>query len=493
MKTLIVLCGQLLLCGAAAAMVPQSDAKAEVSKFDAAATGIQRQLAESIAELNQLRDNMAAEQIPLSRRLHELENELTAARQEFQDTSRTLDKSTLELSNLGTEIKRSSDEVTYLSNLLGEYTRGFESRLHITELRRYEDTLNAAKLAPENKTLSTGEVYAAQMGLVTTALERLHEVLGGARFDATAVDTNGIVRTGQVVLVGPAALFRSSDGLAVGTAEQRLGSLEPTIMSFSTPELASAAGQLVSDGRGVLPLDPTLGDAHQIAATEETLLEHIKKGGPVMYPILGMAGAALLVALYKWISFLALRKPSRKDVDALIDCVARRDFEGAQQRAAQMRGPLGKMLAAGVAHLREPRQLVEEIMYEIVLTTRLRLQRMLPFVAICAASAPLLGLLGTVTGIINTFKLITIFGSGDVKTLSSGISEALITTEFGLIVSIPSLLLHSFLSRKATGVVQEMETTAIAMVNHIATSPSPEVLVPAPAKSSAKTGTPVKV
>jgi hypothetical protein len=106
-------------------------------------------------------------------------------------------------------------------------------------------------------------------------------------------------------------------------------------------------------------------------------------------------------------------------------------------------------------------------MYEQALTTRLNLQRMLPFIAVSASAAPLLGLLGTVTGIINTFKLITVFGTGDVKTLSSGISEALITTEFGLIVAIPALLLHAFLSRRARGVIDQMEKAAIAFVNQI--------------------------
>jgi hypothetical protein len=79
-----------------------------------------------------------------------------------------------------------------------------------------------------------------------------------------------------------------------------------------------------------------------------------------------------------------------------------------------------------------------------------------------------------VTGIINTFKLITVFGSGDVKTLSGGISEALITTEFGLIVAIPSLLLHAFLSRKARRIVDGMEKAAVSMLNRI-----PSVAAPA--------------
>jgi hypothetical protein len=128
------------------------------------------------------------------------------------------------------------------------------------------------------------------------------------------------------------------------------------------------------------------------------------------------------------------------------------------------------MLAAGVNHIRASRDLIEEVMYETVLTTKLRLQKMLPFIAICAASAPLLGLLGTVTGIIRTFKMITLFGSGDVKSLSGGISEALITTEFGLIVAIPALLIHAFLSRKARGVTAQMETVAISFANQVSKS-----------------------
>jgi hypothetical protein len=129
------------------------------------------------------------------------------------------------------------------------------------------------------------------------------------------------------------------------------------------------------------------------------------------------------------------------------------------------------MLSVGVEHIREPRELVEEVMYEKILTTKLQLQRWLPFVAISASSAPLLGLLGTVTGIINTFKMITVLGSGDVKALSGGISEALITTEWGLIVAIPSLLLHAFLSRKARGMIDQMEKAAISLINQIAKTP----------------------
>ena len=126
------------------------------------------------------------------------------------------------------------------------------------------------------------------------------------------------------------------------------------------------------------------------------------------------------------------------------------------------------MLADGIEHMDHPKELVEEIMYESVLETKLKLQRLLPLVAIIAAAAPLMGLLGTVTGIINTFKMITVFGTGDPKTLSGGISEALITTKFGLVVAIPSLIIHAFLSRTAKGKIDGMEQAAISFTNVLA-------------------------
>ena len=96
-----------------------------------------------------------------------------------------------------------------------------------------------------------------------------------------------------------------------------------------------------------------------------------------------------------------------------------------------------------------------------------KLERLISIVWITAATAPLLGLLGTVTGIITTFKLLTIFGSGDPKALGGGISEALITTEFGLIVAIPSLVLHAFLQRKAKAIENEFEGDAMTLLNGI--------------------------
>lgn len=451
-------------------VTPQPPAS-QTKAFSEAEASAQRRLEQGLAELATLREAIAGAKVPLGRQLSELEDQLVEVRREYQETTRQLDTHTLDLSNLRSEIKSRQEEKTYISNLLSEYIRNFETRLHIAETQRYHEVLEAARLAPENSNLSETEVYEAQATLVTASLDRLYEALGGTRFEGRAVDPSGLVKHGTFVLVGPAALFRSDDGQTVGTAEQRLGSLEPTVLRFDSEAMAKAASKLIATGSGGFPLDPTLGNAHKIEATRETLVEHIKKGGVVMYPILGLFATAMLVAVFKWIDLMRIRQPSQKRVRALLRAIADHDKEAAATEAATIGGPTGAMLSAGVEHIEEPSALIEEVMYEKILTAKLKLQRFLPFVAISAAAAPLLGLLGTVTGIINTFKLITVFGSGDVKTLSGGISEALITTEFGLIVAIPSLLLHSFLSRKARGLIAQMEKAAIAVVNQISKTP----------------------
>jgi biopolymer transport protein ExbB len=438
-----------------------------------------QQLEESLVELANLREQIAAEKIPLNRRLNDLETELLKGRAEYQQASRMLDSRTLDLSKLQSEIKSRHEEGNYISNLLSEYIRNFESRLHIAELQRYREALTAARLAPENSNLTSHEIYQTQAALLITSLDRIDNLLNGSRFAGAAVDAGGQIRAGTFVVIGPAAMFHASDGSVTGSAEQRLGSLEPAIIEFPNVNDRQSAAAFVTSSTGVFPLDPTLGRAHKIEATRDTLWQHIKKGGPVMVPIFVLAGAAFLVVLYKWLSLSLVRKPSKKKVRDLLSAVGQHNKEAAAMIARTIRGPAARMLAAGVEHLGEPRELIEEVMYERVLATRLSVHRFLPFVAICAAAAPLLGLLGTVTGIMNTFKLITVFGTGDVKTLSSGISEALITTEFGLIVAIPSLLVHAFLSRKARGIIDRMERTAVKFINQAMSFPLKNADLPA--------------
>src|SRR5207247_4170899 len=121
----------------------------------------------------------------------------------------------------------------------------------------------------------------------------------------------------------------------------------------------------------------------------------------------------------------------------------------------------------------EKKEYIEEIVYEKMLGARTKLERGIPFLALAATTGPLLGLLGTVMGMIATFKLISSFGSGDPKQLAALISEALICTATGMAVAIPSLLFHAFLSRKAKGIIGSMEQTAVGFINGLPAEEKP--------------------
>jgi biopolymer transport protein ExbB len=452
---------------AAALLLLGSPVAAEEVSFEVGSSRAQQDLEQSLAELAALRRAIADEKLPMTRRLGELENRLLDLRSEYDEVVRQFDSSTLDLSNMGTTVKARQEEKTYLSNLLEEYARNFEARLHIAELQRYRDELDRARIARENPELTPAEVFSAEAELIDASVDRALGLLGGETFEGKAVASDGSVRDVRFALLGPLALYSTEDGSDAGIAEQRLGSLEPNMIAMERPEWLSDVRTIVASGAGRLPFDPTLGSARKVEQSNDTLVEHASKGGPVMVPILLLAAAALVVGILKWLQLARVRMPSTKKVGRLLEVLKRRDFAAARQLAEKMPRPTGPMLEVGVEHVGEPKELVEEVMYEKVLETRLELQRFLSFVAVSAAAAPLLGLLGTVTGIINTFKMITVFGTGDAKTLSSGISEALITTEFGLIVAIPSLFLHAYLSRRVRRIIDRMEKTAVSFINRV--------------------------
>jgi biopolymer transport protein ExbB len=174
---------------------------------------------------------------------------------------------------------------------------------------------------------------------------------------------------------------------------------------------------------------------------------------------------ALLFALVKWIQLSRVRLTSEKDLQTVLGHLNQEASDRALAHARGIPGPAGELLATAVAHVEEKKEYLEEILYEKMLDARIRLERGLPFLALTATAGPLMGLLGTVMGMIATFRLISSFGSGDPKLLAAGISEALIATATGMAVAIPALLAHAFLSRKAKSILGRMEQTSVGFIN----------------------------
>ena len=137
----------------------------------------------------------------------------------------------------------------------------------------------------------------------------------------------------------------------------------------------------------------------------------------------------------------------------------------ALQTCQQYGGATGRVMAATIRNLDRDREHVEDIVSEAILHESAHLNRFGAIIMVIAAVSPLLGLLGTVTGMITTFDIITEFGTGDPKLLSGGISIALITTEIGLIVAIPALIFGNLLSGWAESIKDNMEKVALRVIN----------------------------
>ena len=438
-------------------------------EFDIAVGSLEDSLSASMKKLAELRAEIAGEKAPLSKDLNRLSLEVRELRQEFDKVSRTRDAKGFDLSSLENNTKQRKDEVDYIVSLLTEYITNIESRADPAERLLYQEAIDETLLTVDDPNLSYEEIIAKQVSAVELGMERVESIIGGQIFEGEAVTDSGMLEGGSFVLFGPVSYFASSSSSRGGL---NLAAESGEASALPIEGENGAISEVATNGQGSLPLDPTLGKAIAIASTQETAVEHILKGGVWVFPILGFAFVSLAVSFYKLFELMGHKGLPGDSLSKVIKKIRSGDLEGAKHEANQLPGPTGEMIAVGVANHAEPKELLEEILLEKMVSTQPKIERLLSIIAVTAATAPLLGLLGTVTGMINTFKLITIFGTGDAKSLSGGISEALITTEFGLVVAIPSLIFHAFLSRRARGIMAGMERVAMSFVNGVKASAS---------------------
>ena len=192
--------------------------------------------------------------------------------------------------------------------------------------------------------------------------------------------------------------------------------------------------------------------------------EIIQAGGPVMWPIiLCSVGAAAIILERLW-TLQEKRVIPRELTNKVWKLVETRTLTERRIEALEHNSPLGRVLAAGLANRDKGRELMKEVIEDTGRHVVHELERFLNSLGTIAAITPLLGLLGTVTGMISAFEAITTQGVGDARVLSGGIGEALITTAAGLIVAIPSLIGYRYLRGKVDMLVVEMEKEAIKLV-----------------------------
>ena len=440
---------------------------AATNSFDGAVASVLADLRAAQQELTELNRKIAGEKLPLSKKVTELEvstavkrSELATAQSESRDAKESI-------GGFEAELATADEEVEYVTSSLAEFGHFLETKIHISELRNYETLIEQAESAANDVNISGRERLDQQLALLDKAADRIGDLMGGQTFDGQALSPTGELDQGRFALAGPVAIFAGKANGNVGVAQLEVNTLDAVV----APVRGGGTNQLhelVQTGKGRFPVDASGGRALRISERQETLQEHLIKGGVVMIPILALAVLAGVLGLVKWMQVGLLRAPLPQDVELILKQLATDQKSKALDHARSLKGPAGSLLETAIANAHQKKELLEEMLYERVLHIRPRLERWLPFIGLTAAVAPLLGLLGTVTGMINTFKLITLFGTGDPKTLSSGISEALVTTEAGLIVAVAALLVHAFLTRRIRGFITSLEQAAVGFVNGLA-------------------------
>lgn len=197
------------------------------------------------------------------------------------------------------------------------------------------------------------------------------------------------------------------------------------------------------------------------------MFELVKAGGWIMLPILLCSAAALAICIERWIELNPNKIAPPNTFPQVSEWLKNQQLDAEKLRRLRQSSPLGEILAAGLANARHGRDIMKESIEDAASHVVHRLEKYLNALGTIAAITPLLGLLGTVIGMIRVFSEIMLEGTGNASVLAGGISEALITTASGLSIAIPALMMHRYYVRRVDSIVVQLEQETIKLVNHM--------------------------
>lgn len=222
-------------------------------------------------------------------------------------------------------------------------------------------------------------------------------------------------------------------------------SVQPSASAISDAEEFENTNEIAN-----ITIDPTRGTLFEMIANNPTILDRINQGGAIGYIILLLGGLGILFAVYK----MVILNQSSKKIKQQIKNISRPNENNS----------LGKIASVFYKNQNDTITDLEIKIGEAILKEINQIKKGQSFVKLLAAVTPLLGLLGTVTGMIATFQAITLFGTGDPKLMAGGISTALITTVLGLVTAIPLLFAYTYISSKADELVSILEEQSIGLL-----------------------------
>lgn len=260
-------------------------------------------------------------------------------------------------------------------------------------------------------------------------------------------------------------------GAAYRWHEQLPDSFRGTLQQAVQQLLAGSSSELVR-----LPFDVLLSKAvgERYSGAQGSLWSRfaalIRRGGPVMIPLLLIALVALGIVIERTVFFRRNHLNSDRLMAQLLPRLEGEEGVDPVAVAAQLKinkGPLPRLLRGLLAELRATREEAYTVLQELMLHELPVFERRLSTLKVLGAVAPLLGLLGTVSGMISLFDVITLYGTKDPRLMAGGISEALITTQTGLIIAVPVILAHRLLLNRVNAIGEDLERYGLAVLNRI--------------------------
>ncbi|QOP41996.1 MotA/TolQ/ExbB proton channel family protein [Sulfurimonas marina] len=397
------------------------------------------------AEKNELQKRLKSEQTSQQKELsktkakvNQLQNSLVSLSNNSDELNKQIEKSSQMLEDKKSNKEISSSVVLQAKSLLNEYNIAVD------------DSKDANVLAVMTKAFNdTAKLY-----------NKLSSV---EKTEGKFYLTDGTTTQGTIIKVGNVAAYGITNSVAGALAPA--GNGEYKIWNENASEDAAAFNNNNKIRKNTKVFIYENLDKDVEYKKEKTLEETIEGGGTIGYIILALGVLGLLLIVVRVILLFNAGSNVKKITSIVVEKVETSDAQSALEAIKSFKGATARVIKATLRNINKERDHIEDIVTENILNESSNIDKFGSFVLVLAAVAPLLGLLGTVTGMIATFDIITEHGTGDPKLLSGGISEALVTTMLGLVVAIPLLLLGNLVSGWAQSIKDSMEHSALHIVN----------------------------
>jgi len=384
----------------------------------------------------QLLRNMQAEQVRQEQLSVQLENTFELNDAEIIDLERALQERLGELKEL----------FGVLQQAAGDARGNFDTSVTQIQFPDRGEWLTgfAQKMGSTTRMPTLGEIERIWFELQREMTESASVV----RLNTSVVNAQGEVEDREVVRVGLFNVVSDGKYLEYVAETGRLVELQRQPQSRYTGRAADL--QDATEGVHGFGVDPTRGQLLALLVQSPSLMERVAQGKQVGYVIIVLGIIAIIIAIWR---MLALSATAAK---------VHRQTKNLEQPGDN---PLGHVIKIALDNPDSDVESLELKLGEAILKELPKFNSMLSFLKIISVVAPLLGLLGTVTGMIVTFQAITLYGAGDPKLMAGGISTALVTTVLGLVVAIPTVFLHTLVQSRAKRLTQILQEEAAGMLS----------------------------